>query len=363
MPDAPPIERVRVSAYRVPTERPESDGTLRWDSTTMVAVHVDAGATTGFGYTYAESAAGAVIQSVLADRIIRRDAMDIPARLAEMIGVIRNNGDCGLCRMAVAAVEAALWDLKGKLLNLPLCRLLGMARDEVRAYGSGGFTSYTLEQLREQLGGWAAEGFGAVKMKIGRDAGADRERLSAARDAIGSRTALFADANGAYSPRQALSHAAEMQALGVVWFEEPVAHQDVEGTAFVRRGAPPGMAVSVGEYAFGPADFLRLLRSDAVDVLMADATRCGISAFMLAGALCEAWRLPLSSHCAPSLHLHPCLSSPPLVHMEYFHDHVRLEHRLLDGAATAHDGLLRPDLARPGLGVELKTADAKRYEV
>lgn len=357
------IQRVRVSAYEVPTDRQESDGTLRWQATTMVAVHIEAGGRKGFGYTYAHKAAGGIVKHKLSERLLGQDAMDVPRRVLDMVEAIRNDGQVGLCRFAVSAVDAALWDLKAKLLDLPLCRLLGQVRPALMAYGSGGFTSYSLEQLREQLGGWAAEGFSAVKMKIARDASADPMRIAAARQAVGDKVELFVDANGGYASRQAVAMAEEMARFHVTWFEEPVHHRDVEGLGFVRRGVPPAMAVAVGEYGQEPRYFRRLLEAGAIDVLMADATRCGISGFLQAATLCEAFAFPLSAHCAPSLHLHPCLAATPVWHMEYFHDHVRLEHMLLDGAATAKQGLLHPDLSRPGMGVELKTADAAAYEV
>jgi L-alanine-DL-glutamate epimerase-like enolase superfamily enzyme len=102
----------------------------------------------------------------------------------------------------------------------------------------------------------------------------------------------------------------------------------------------------------------------AVDVLQADATRCkGITGFLRAAAIADAFMLPLSSHCAPSLHLHACCAAPRVRHMEYFHDHVRIEHMLLDGALAPVDGEIEPDLGRPGLGLELKEADAQRFAV
>jgi L-alanine-DL-glutamate epimerase-like enolase superfamily enzyme len=105
-----------------------------------------------------------------------------------------------------------------------------------------------------------------------------------------------------------------------------------------------------------------MLDAGAVDVLQADATRCaGVTGFLQVAALCSAHCLELSAHCAPSLHVHPCCAAMPLRHLEYFHDHVRIEHLLFDGALTPVRGVLYPDLSRPGLGLEFKRADAERY--
>ena len=143
---------------------------------------------------------------MLAGVVQGRDAMDVPGAWSAMAAAIRNLGRPGIASMAISAVDAALWDLKARLLELPLVTLLGAARDAGAVYGSGGFTSYSIEQLHEQLGGWVAAGITRVKMKIGRHPADDLRRVRAAREAIGPRRELFVDANGAYSRKQALAH-------------------------------------------------------------------------------------------------------------------------------------------------------------
>jgi L-alanine-DL-glutamate epimerase-like enolase superfamily enzyme len=267
--------------------------------------------------------------------------------------------------MAVSAVDTALWDLKARLLRLPLVALLGAVRDSVPVYGSGGFTSYPIDRLREQLGGWVARGIGMVKMKVGTDPAADPERVRAAREAIGPDAGLFVDANGAYDRKQALAFA-ELVAgeYGVGWFEEPVSSEDLDGLRLLRDRAPAGMDIAAGEYGDGLPYFRRMLAAGAVDVLQPDATRCGgITGFMRAGALCQAHGVPLSAHTAPSIHAHACCALPTARHIEYFHDHVRIEAMLFDGAREPVDGRLRHDLSRPGLGLEIKEGEAARYAV
>jgi L-alanine-DL-glutamate epimerase-like enolase superfamily enzyme len=352
------IQDVHVTAYSIPTDRPESDGTLQWAQTTMVLVRISAGDQTGLGYTYAHAAVGRLIHDTLAPVVRNMDPFDIPACWKAMTGIVRNNGDAGLSRMAISAVDGALWDLKAKLLDVPLVRLLGAARDEVPAYGSGGFTSYTIPQLQSQLGGWAEEGFSMVKMKIGRRPADDPRRIAAAREAIGDAVSLFVDANGGYGRKQALAIAGHFPEWGVSWYEEPVHHMDLDGLRFLRQRIPGGVEVSAGEYGFDLDYFHRMSQAQAVDVLQADATRCGITGFLQVGALCEAYHLPLSSHCAPALHLHACCAAPAVRHLEYFHDHVRIERMFFDGAAAAEKGMLRPDRSRPGLGLDFKEQDA-----
>jgi L-alanine-DL-glutamate epimerase-like enolase superfamily enzyme len=266
--------------------------------------------------------------------------------------------------MAIAAVDSCLWDLKARLLDLPLIKLLGAARDGAAVYGSGGFTSYSIQQLQKQLGGWAAQGIPRVKMKIGRQPPDDLNRVHAARDAIGSGVELFVDANGAYSRKQALAQAEAFAELDVRWFEEPVSSDDLAGLHLLRDRAPAGMDIAAGEYGYDLWYFRRMLEAEAVDVLQADATRCaGITGFLQVGALCQARSLQLSAHCAPSLHAQPCCALIPFRHLEYFHDHARIEQLFFDGALTPVQGELRPDLSRPGLGLEFKHRDAERYLV
>jgi L-alanine-DL-glutamate epimerase-like enolase superfamily enzyme len=290
--------------------------------------------------------------------------MNVPACWAAMRHAIRNLGRPGICSMAIAAVDSALWDLKAKLLNIPLVSLLGAAQPSVEIYGSGGFTSYSIDQLQKQLAGWANDGIKAVKMKIGREPDQDIKRVKAAREAIGPQTALYVDANGAYSRKQALSMANEFVEFDVTWFEEPVTSDDLEGLRLIRDRAPVGMDIAAGEYGYDVVYFKRMLDAGAVDVQQADATRCaGISEFLRVGALCDAANMPMSAHTSPSLHLHPCCALARLRNIEYFHDHVRIEKMLFDGVIKPVEGRLHPDLSRPGIGLEFKKADAQKYAV
>lgn len=361
--DAVDLGMPRVSLYTVPTDAPESDGTLAWNSTTLVLVQIDAGGRHGMGYSYANRATATLIHDTLAAVVAGRNALDIAGAWAAMAAAIRNLGRPGIASMAIAAVDNALWDLKAKLFGASLLDLLGAARDSIPVYGSGGFTSYTDAQLRDQLGGWVRSGIGMVKMKVGREPERDVARVRVARDAIGD-ARLFVDANGAYTRKQALALAKVFADLGVSWFEEPRPSHDLEGLHLLRDRAPAGMDIAAGEYGYDLIYFRRMLQAGAVDVLQADATRCaGISGLLDAAALCMAFDLPLSSHCAPALHAQPLCALQPAIHVEYFHDHARIERMLFDGTLTPVDGALHPDRSRPGFGLEFKEKDAARYAV
>jgi L-alanine-DL-glutamate epimerase-like enolase superfamily enzyme len=365
MPEAAPvIEHVVASAFRIPTDAPEADGTLAWDHTTLVVAEVSAAGMSGLGYTYASEEAARLIGGLLAQVIDGEDAFAIPKVWERMLAAVRNLGSRGVCANAISAVDAALWDLKARCLGQPLVRLLGTLRDAVPIYGSGGFTSYSSERLADQLASWVErDGCHWVKMKVGSAAEMDVARVKRARSAIGS-AALFVDANGAYAPKQALEFAERFSEFGVSWFEEPVTSDDLEGLRLLRDRAPAQMEIAAGEYGYEPRYFRRMLDAGAVDVIQADATRCGgITGFLRAAAVADAATIPLSAHTAPALHLHVCCTAPRLRHIEWFHDHVRIEQMLFDGAPAAKDGMIRPDLSRPGHGLTFKRADAERFAI
>ena len=356
------IESLAVSAYTVPTDAPESDGTLGWDSTTIVLVEATAGGKRGLGYTYGDISTGKLIDSKLAGVVRGQDTIRVQSCWSAMQRALRNAGQPGIGAMAVAAVDTALWDLKARLLEIPLADLLGRFNEGVPVYGSGGFTSYSVERLKEQLSGWVAQGIPRVKMKVGREPEQDLGRVIAAREAIGPDAELMVDANGAYDRKQALEKGQAFSRLGVAWYEEPVSSDDLEGLRLIRDRGPAGMAVTAGEYGYDVFHFRRLLEAGAVDVLQADVTRCaGITGLLRVDALCNAHSIPLSAHCAPQIHAHACCATEMLVHCEYFHDHARIEKVLFDGALNPEGGVLTPDPSRPGFGIELKRTDAARY--
>jgi L-alanine-DL-glutamate epimerase-like enolase superfamily enzyme len=357
------IERVAVSAYDVPTATDsESDGTLTWSSTTLVMVELQCGKHVGLGYTYSDPATGQVIESKLAPILRQADPLRPGQTLHQMQVAVRQLGHAGVAAMAVSACDVAMWDLKAKLLDVSLADALPGYRESVPAYGSGGFCNYTDEELREQVDGWLAQGFERVKIKVGR--GRDLDRVRVVRETAGDGIGLMVDANGANRPQEALGWAKQYRELGVDYFEEPVSSQDVAGLAQVARQAPPGMDIAAGEYGWDIPYFARLLDAEAVHILQADVTRCGgITNLLRIDGLCRAAQVPFSAHCAPAISAHACCGMETALHIEYFFDHSRIEQMLFDGNPDPHDGYLTPDRSRPGLGIELKRQDARRYEV
>jgi L-alanine-DL-glutamate epimerase-like enolase superfamily enzyme len=363
--EGPAVTKITTAVYEIPTDAPEADGTLAWDKTTMVVAWAYAGTARGLGWTYAAAAAANVITDLLAGLVTGRSALDVPGAAEAMARAVRNIGRPGIAATAISAVDIALWDLKARLLSCSLPALLGQAQAGVPIYGSGGFTTYDTQQTRDQLSAWVQQdGIGRVKIKIGESWGQrerrDLERVALAREIIGPDTELFVDANGGYSAGQAVRVAERMAPYGVTWFEEPVSAQDLTGLAAVRRQVRPDVAA--GEYSWSLADSARLIEAGAVDCLQLDVTRCGgITEFIRGAALAGAHNLQISGHCAPNLHARVGVAVPNLRHVEYFHDHQRIEQMLFDGALGPEGGTLTPDPGQPGLGLTLREPDAERY--
>lgn len=359
------ISEGKATAYKVPTDAPESDGTFAWKSTTMVLVELEAGGKRGLGYTYSHEVAAPLANDLLKQHVIGCNPFDTNQIFSAMRKQQRNYGREGIAAMALSAIDIAVWDLKAQLLDLPLCMLLGPVRAGAPVYGSGGFTAYNDEQLTAQLSGWVAAGIPGVKMKIGTHPEDDLRRVSVAREAIGDKTELFVDANGAYARKQALDFAYRFKdQYNVLWFEEPVSSDDLAGLHLLRNEGPPGMDIAAGEYGWTAMYLRNMIEAEAVDVIQADATRCGgVTGFMDAVALADAHPLPISAHCGPSIHMHLACAARPLRHVEYFHDHVRIENMLFEGFRKPVEGAMYPDLSRPGLGLEFKHADAEQYRL
>ena len=354
-----PLTRLRAAAYRIPTEGPEADGTLRWDATVMVTAHLEAGGQTGFGYGYADRATAVFLDSVLWPVLEGRDPFDIPAAWRAMVDAVRNHGRQGVAAMALSIADLALHDLKARLVGLPLSSVLGQGHDSAPVYASGGFLTWSDQRLAEEARRSAEQGFPAFKMKVGADLATERRRMKVARHAAPD-AALMIDANGACSRKGAVALAELAARMGVSWFEEPVSSDDLAGLRLLRDRS--GLAIAAGEYGYDLFHFRALLEAGAVDVLQADVTRCGgITGLLQVDALAFAHNVPLSIHCAPAISLAPALALQRLTHMEWFADHARIEAMLIDGAPTPAEGRIAPDLSRPGHGLTLRERDAERF--
>ncbi|MEW2352150.1 enolase C-terminal domain-like protein [Spirillospora sp. NPDC029432] len=363
----PAVESVEAAAYTVPADVPEADGTLAWDSTTLVLVEARAAGITGLGWTYGPPACAAVVRDTLAGVVSGRPVLDVGGAWEAMVRAVRDDGRPGAVGYAISAVDVALWDLKARLLGLPLHRLLGAVRDRVPVYGSGGFTTYDEERTATRLGEWTCRlRIPRVKIRIGEsrgtETGRDLERMRLAREVVGPAVELYVDASGAYSRKQAIRVMRAAADLDVRWLEEPVPPDDLAGLREVRDAVLPDVAA--GGHGHDLAYFRRMCQAGAVDCLQADVSRCGgITEWFRAAAVAAAHGLEISGHRAPHLHAHAAAATPGLRHLEWFHDHVRIESMFFDGVLDPDGGAVVPDGGAPGHGLAFRRADAEPYRV
>jgi L-alanine-DL-glutamate epimerase-like enolase superfamily enzyme len=360
------VGTLTASAYTIPTDAPEADGTFSWTDTTLVLVQASGGGQIGTGWTYGSRVIVQLIQDVLAPLLGGRRLGSVAEAWQLQVRRLRNIGRPGIGSMAISAVDCALWDLAARSAGLPLHELLGARRGWIPLYGSGGFTSYDAGRLRDQLHGWAADGFPAVKIKIGEDWGSnearDLERMEQARAAIGPDVQLFVDANGGYTRDQVRRLAPALNDRGIAWWEEPVSSDDHEGLRKARELFAGDIAA--GEYGYDLAYFRQLCDARAVDCVQVDVTRCGgITELLGIAALAAEYQLEISGHCAPHEHAAVLAAVPNLRHLEWFHDHVRIERLLFDDGPELVKGELVLDKDAPGHGMAWRAADAEPYRV
>jgi L-alanine-DL-glutamate epimerase-like enolase superfamily enzyme len=352
----------------VATSQPEADGTLSWSSTTVIVVTAQAGDTTGLGWTYAGAGSRAIVEAELSSAVVGCDPMDIPGAWEAMARACRNLGRPGAVSSAISAVDIALWDLKAKLLKIPLVQLFGRTKAAAPIYGSGGFTTYDAATTTAQLSGWISDwDISKVKIKVGEswgaEAGRDLARVALTRQVVGDGVEVFVDANGGYSVKQAVRMGRRFaEEHGVVWFEEPVSSDDLAGLHEVRDLVTADVAA--GEYGYDDTYFARMIAAGAVDCLQIDVTRCGgYTAWLRVAAVAAAHNLQVSAHCAPNLHAPVAVAVPNLRHIEYFFDHYRLDAMLFDGTSQPTDGHLVPNNDAFGHGLVLRSELARHYRV
>jgi L-alanine-DL-glutamate epimerase-like enolase superfamily enzyme len=358
------ISEFKVSRFQIPTVTSEADGTLDWDSTTLILIELRAGETWGLGYTYGHRSITELATDLLKQCVRGKNAFDIPKIWGDLGVQIRNNGEVGLTAMAISAIDIALWDLKAKSLKTSLTSLLGQAQPKVEVYGSGGYTNYSDEQLKTQLSEWKKLGIQKFKIKVGRDFERDVYRVKQAREIIGPQAELFVDGNGAYDFQTALKISEIFAKSNVTWFEQPIDPFNLDGMRELKHRLPAGMNLASGEYIYDLSDLQYGIENQSQDFIQLDATRCkGITGFIKSANTCEASRIPISSHCGPSAHVALGCAFRNFKHIEYFYDHSRIEKLFFDGVIDVKDGFLSPDPKALGHGLTLKkSAENEKYK-
>jgi mandelate racemase len=262
----------------------------------------------------------------------------------------------GLVGLALTGIDMAAWDALAQARGLPLVALLGGAVKPIRAYNSKGLWVQPVEALPDEAEALLAEGFSAVKLRLGRDDFAqDLAAVRAVKQRIGDRATLMCDFNQRLTVNEALTRARALDGEGLYWIEEPVRHDDYEG--YARIAAEVATPIQTGENLLDTFEMARAIALRSLDFVMPDVQRIGgVTGWLRAAALAHAHGIEMSSHLFPEFSVH-LLGVTPTCHWLEFMDWAA---PLLQEPVRVKDGLAQiPD--RPGAGIQWNEEAVKRY--
>jgi L-alanine-DL-glutamate epimerase-like enolase superfamily enzyme len=354
------IEQIETAYYRLPLEPMGDAGHGAIDSEELITLMLRAEGLEGHGYSYTIGRGGRAVQALidhdLAPLLRGRDASDIEGLWNLMWQRLLYVGRGGLASFAIAAVDVALWDLRGLHEQKPLYALLGAEVRDIPAYGSGVDLPKSLDDLLKQTEGFLARGFPGVKVKIGRDAREDERRVGAVRKLIGDDVDLMVDANMTWTADEALERGKRLEQFNLYWYEEPTIPEDVAGHARLARELD--VPIAIGESLHSPHEFRRYVDEHAVEVLQIDPiTNGGITASLKALQMADAANLKTSSHYTDELSAHLlCASRNPV----YLEKHAFALDPYLVAPQRVVNGHVRPTDA-PGTGLRFDPQALKPY--
>lgn len=294
------------------------------------------------------------IEKELAPLAVGQDALAPEALWMRLWGPNKPRMRGGLGVQALSAIDTACWDALAREAGLPLSRILGGFRNNVPVYGSGGWLTFTDEEMVDECTGFMEKGIGAYKLKLGTNR--DEERIRLLRDEAGDSVVLFADANQKYNPREALEVAAMLAEYDVRWFEEPVLADSVDDLADVAERSP--VPVAAGENAYMRWGFREICERRAAAYLQPDVGRCGgVTEFRKIAHLAEACNLSLCAHLLQEVSLSLLAATPSGYMVEYVEmlppETLTREFPVVSGRMEV------PDV--PGHGVEFSEEAIRRY--
>lgn len=353
------IKEVKVHLVSMPVGGNLADATRKVECLgyTIVRLITEDGLE-GFGVTYHEvggEATKMLIEKNIAPRIIGRDPFETEVIWADMFQYLRGVGRKGLMFCALSAVDIALWDLKGKITGLPLFRLFGGNETKIPVYGSGGWTSYTDEQLVEEMKGMVDSGYQMIKFKVGYNGGKsplrDVERVRKVREAVGPDIGIMLDANNCWDAATGARFANQVKDYDIMFLEEPVFADDIPGLRKFKMSTDLPLASGEHEYTkYGARD---LIMNNAADIVQLDGTRAGGFTEMLkVAALTQAWNLKFAPHAMENIHIHLVSACPNALFLErllLFEEITRNVY--IDAPEPVNGYMTIPEL--PGLGLTL----------
>lgn len=362
------ITRVDCDLLHVPLARPRASpleaasGRLNHIVTLLTQVHTDQGLT-GIGFAYALQTSGRAFLATLVDDLapllMGEDPRDHERLASKVYWRTQTVGRRGLVQQAYSALDVALWDLKGKAANLPLCKLLGGARESAEVYGSDtAWLWMSVEQILAASQPYLDQGMKGIKVKVGGDANEDFDRLHRLREALGDEVWIAVDANERYDYTTALTMGRFFEEeIGVGWFEEPISCEDVAGHA--RLADKLELPIAAGEMLFALDEFERYVEKGALGILQPDVTRLGgITGWLKVAALAERHQLPVSPHLLPEIGVHLACGLPVVTSVEY----MPWLYPLFTNPPALVRGRLVPP-SGPGLGLELHQDNVARFRV
>lgn len=359
------ITRISSEEYRWPRHKPISNGKHTYTHTGVcfVKVETDAGVT-GVGL----STGGAIVRAAIdqfARQLVGEDPIDVE-RLWHTMWIPKLSGRRGMTTRAISGIDIALWDLRAKVANMPLYKMLGGFRDRMPTYIAGGYyePGKGLKELAAEMADNVAMGARAIKMKIGAvSINEDVERVKTVRQAIGPDVKLLVDANCAYRHWEAIRIARRIEDYDIYWFEEPVAPDDYEGHRKI--AAATSIPIATGENEYTRYGFRDLIEHNAAAILNADANILGgVTEFMKVAALAQAHDLDIAPHGAQEVHIHLVTAIANGLILEFYRDTVdpmwgKIYSQTL---RLNNDGTVSPPDA-PGLGVDPIYENLAQYRI
>jgi L-alanine-DL-glutamate epimerase-like enolase superfamily enzyme len=361
------ITRLDSHLLRIPLARPvtlPSGGDRGLDHVWLLVVYLDTDAGhRGLGFAYALGGGGRALKVVADDELTPLVVGEDPLcheRLGKKVqDRLHGIGRLGLVAQAYAAIDLALWDLKGKAAGLPLYKLLGGYRDAAPAYAAdAGWLWMSPEEMIEAARPHLDQGLMGVKLQVGGDPEADAERVTRVREALGEDVWLGADAGQRYDYATALAMGRFLEEeIGADWFEEPISCEDLEGHA--RLAQRLEVPVAAGGSLFGPDEFAAYLARDALEVVRPDVTRVGgLTAWLKVAALAQSRHRPVAPHRLPEVGVHLACGLPGVRAVEYL---PWLFPAFAEPPAVVNGQLVPP--RRPGLGLKLRADALEKYRV
>lgn len=358
------IDRIEAHLYDLMPERPRQDAIQSFvkQETIILDIYTTDGLV-GTGYAYTIGTGGRAILELLRHdllpHLIGHDALQIEAIWQKLFWLTHGTVIGPITSLALAAVDTALWDLRGKMLGQPLWLMAGGAQQMVPLYDTeGGWLQLSLEELVHEAKLAKERGWSGVKIKVGKpDAQEDLERLQAVREILGPRTHIMVDANQALTCAEAKRRARLFETVDVYWFEEPLPADDVNGHALLAQST--SIPIAVGESLYSPGQFREYLAADAAGIVQADVARVGgITPWLKIAHLAEAWNVKIAPHFLMELHVSLAAAVPNALYVEYIPQLLQITRssiEIRDGKAVAP--------STPGIGIDWDKEAMERLRV